>query len=115
MIGGWSGDAAQPAWLDDGRTAVLAGVDALRYGDNAAAGLPGGDLTAAAPARTETPMLTVTMTDPASCYLRGFVGETYANGRWTTLDSSALRLQGRQSCHRPAMRDGRRRSSRLSP
>lgn len=90
VIGGWSGDAARPAWLDDGRTAVLAGVDALRYGDNTAAGLPGGDLTAAAPTRTETPMLTVTMTDPASCYLRGFVGETYANGRWTTLDSHTL-------------------------
>lgn len=90
VLGGWSGDAAHPAWLDDGRTAVLAGVDALRYGDNAAAGLAGGDLTAAAPTRTETPMLTVTMTDPASCYLRGFVGETYKNGRWTTLDSSTL-------------------------
>lgn len=35
-------------------------------------------------------MLTVTMTTPTSYYLRGFVGETYAGGRWTPLDSASL-------------------------
>ena len=35
-------------------------------------------------------MLTVTMTVPTSYYLRGFVGETYADGRWTPLDSASL-------------------------
>lgn len=35
-------------------------------------------------------MLTVTMTVPTSYYLRGFVGETYAGGRWTPLDSASL-------------------------
>lgn len=90
VLDGWSGDAARPGWLDDGKAAVSAGADTLRYGNNAAAGLPGGDLTAAAPARTEQPMLTVTMTVPASYYLRGFVGETYADGRWTPLDSASL-------------------------
>ena len=90
VLDGWSGDAARPGWLDDGKAAVSAGADTLRYGNNAAAGLPGGDLTAAAPARTEQPMLTVTMTVPTSYYLRGFVGETYADGRWTPLDSESL-------------------------
>lgn len=90
VLDGWNGDTARPAWLDDGNAAVSQGVDALRYGDNAAAGLPGGDLTIAGPARTEEPMLTVTMTVPTSYYLRGFVGETYAGGRWTPLDSASL-------------------------
>ena len=90
VLDGWNGDAARPGWLESGRTAVSQGVDTLRYGDNTAAGLPGGDLTAAAPARTEAPMLTVTMTVPTSYYLRGFVGETYAAGRWTPLDSASL-------------------------
>lgn len=90
VLDGWNGDAARPGWLESGRTAVSQGVDTLRYGDNTAAGLPGGDLTAAAPARTEAPMLTVTMTVPTSYYLRGFVGETYADGRWTPLDSASL-------------------------
>lgn len=35
-------------------------------------------------------MLEVTMTQPTSYYLRGFVGETYANSRWTALDSKTL-------------------------
>lgn len=30
------------------------------------------------------------MTQPTSYYLRGFVGETYANSRWTALDSKTL-------------------------
>lgn len=90
LLDGWNGAAARPAWLDSGRTAVSDGVDTLRYGDNTAAGLTGGDLTAAAPARTDTPMLTVTMTTPTSYYLRGFVGETYVGGRWTPLDSASL-------------------------
>ena len=35
-------------------------------------------------------VLEVTMTQPTSYYLRGFVGETYANSRWSTLDSKTL-------------------------
>ena len=69
LLDGWNGAAARPAWLDSGRTAVSDGVDTLRYGDNTAAGLTGGDLTAAAPARTDTPMLTVT----AIAVIAGFV------------------------------------------
>lgn len=91
LLGGWDSAAAHPAWLDTGRGALSAALDRLRYGDNAAAGLPEGDLSAAGPLRrADTPMLTVTMTDPASCYLRGFVGETYTDGRWTALDRRTL-------------------------
>ena len=39
---------------------------------------------------SEDTMLEVTMTQPTSYYLRGFVGETYANSRWTALDSKTL-------------------------
>mgnify|MGYP006980024101 CR=1 FL=1 len=39
---------------------------------------------------TEDTMLEITMTQPTSYYLRGFVGETYANSRWSTLDSKTL-------------------------
>ena len=35
-------------------------------------------------------VLEVTMTQPTSYYLRGFVGEAYANSRWSTLDSKTL-------------------------
>ena len=39
---------------------------------------------------SEDIMLEVAMTQPTSYYLRGFVGETYANSRWSTLDSKTL-------------------------
>lgn len=48
-------------------------------------------MTKVGPRRTtEDTMLEVTMTQPISYYLRGFVGETYANSRWSTLDSKTL-------------------------
>lgn len=48
-------------------------------------------MTKVGPRRTtEDTMLEVTMTQPTSYYLRGFVGETYANSRWSTLDSKTL-------------------------
>lgn len=48
-------------------------------------------MTGVGPRRTtEDAMLEVTMTQPTSYYLRGFVGETYANSRWTALDSKTL-------------------------
>ena len=39
---------------------------------------------------SEDTVLEVTMTQPISYYLRGFVGEAYANSRWSTLDSKTL-------------------------
>ena len=77
--------------MDTAARWTAARADILRYGSNAAAGLPEGDMTGIGPRRTtEDTMLEVTMTQPISYYLRGFVGETYANSRWSTLDSKTL-------------------------
>ena len=90
-LGCWNGDAAHPAAVDTAARWTAARADILRYGSNAAAGLPEGDMTGVGPRRTtEGTMLEVTMTQPTSYYLRGFVGETYANSRWTALDSKTL-------------------------
>ena len=90
-LGCWNGDAAHPAAVDTAARWTAARADILRYGSNAAAGLPEGDMTGIGPRRTtEDTMLEVTMTQPISYYLRGFVGETYANSRWTVLDSKTL-------------------------
>ena len=90
-LGCWNGDAAHPAAVDTAARWTAARADILRYGSNAAAGLPEGDMTKVGPRRTtEDTMLEVTMTQPISYYLRGFVGETYANSRWSTLDSKTL-------------------------
>lgn len=90
-LGCWNGDAAHPAAVDTAARWTAARADTLRYGSNAAAGLPEGDMTGIGPRRTtEDTMLEITMTQPTSYYLRGFVGETYANSRWTVLDSKTL-------------------------
>ena len=88
-LGCWNGDAAHPAAVDTAARWTAAQADILRYGSNA--GLPEGDMTGIGPRRTtEDAMLEITMTQPTSYYLRGFVGETYANSRWSTLDSKTL-------------------------
>ena len=90
-LGCWNGDAAHPAAVDTAARWTAARADILRYGSNAAAGLPEGDMTGIGPRRTtEDAMLEITMTQPTSYYLRGFVGEAYANSRWSTLDSKTL-------------------------
>lgn len=89
VLGGWNQDAARPAVVDTAARWVAKQADTLRYGSSA--GLPEGDMTKVGPRRTtEDTMLEVTMTQPTSYYLRGFVGETYANSRWTVLDSKTL-------------------------
>lgn len=88
-LGCWNGDAAHPAAVDTAARWTAAQADILRYGSNA--GLPEGDMTKAGPRQlSEDTVLEVTMTQPTSYYLRGFVGETYANSRWTVLDSKTL-------------------------
>ena len=88
-LGCWNGDAAHPAAVDTAARWTAAQADILRYGSNA--GLPEGDMTKVGPRQiSEDTMLEVTMTQSTSYYLRGFVGETYANSRWSTLDSKTL-------------------------
>ena len=89
VLGGWNQDAARPAVVDTATNWAAEQVDTLRYGSNA--GLPEGDMTKVGPRQiSEDTMLEVTMTQPTSYYLRGFVGEAYANSRWSTLDSKTL-------------------------
>ena len=89
VLGGWNQDAARPAVVDTAANWAAEQVDTLRYGSNA--GLPEGDMTKVGPRQISgDTMLEVTMTQPISYYLRGFVGEAYANSRWSTLDSKTL-------------------------
>ena len=89
VLGGWNQDAARPAVVDTAARWVAKQADTLRYGSNA--GLPEGDMAKVGPRQiSEDTMLEVTMTQPTSYYLRGFVGEAYANSRWSTLDSKTL-------------------------
>ena len=70
-------------------------TDNMRYGNNLSSGLTGGKLsTAGKQERTEESVLKVTMTEPTSYYLRGFVGETYENNRWKGLDKEVLYQNG---------------------
>lgn len=89
VLDGWQ--SAKPAFLDSAVQWTRQQVQTLRYGDNANAGLPDGDLREVGPRRTtrET-VLQVTMQTPASYYLRGFTGEVYENNRWSTLDAETL-------------------------
>lgn len=82
---------SRPAALDGLHRQVSDTVQTLRYGDNRDAGLTGGDLTAAGQRQQlEQPMLTVTMSQPGSYYLRGFVGETYDGSRWLPPEGQTL-------------------------
>lgn len=66
-------------------------VDDIRYGNNRDCGLTDGKLTVAGrQERTEESVLKVTMTEPASYYLRGFVGDSYQNNYWKPLEKEAL-------------------------
>ena len=89
VLGGWNQDAARPAAVETATNWAAEQVDTLRYGSSA--GLPEGDMTKAGPRQLSgDTVLEVTMTQPTSYYLRGFVGEAYANSRWSTLDSKTL-------------------------
>lgn len=66
-------------------------IDDLRYGSTDSTGLTEGDLSKAGTRQTgsET-MLKVTMSQPASYYLRGFIGEVYEGNRWSELSQKTL-------------------------
>ena len=88
-LNGWQ--SAKPALLDRAVQWTRQQMQTLRYGSNAAAGLPEGDLRNVGPRRTtQETVLNITMQTPASYYLRGFTGEIYENNRWTALDAETL-------------------------
>lgn len=64
-------------------------IDELRYGDNFDDGLTDGDLSKAGSLhRSSEDVLKVTMSNPQSYYLRGFIGECYEKNKWKTLAES---------------------------
>lgn len=89
LVNGWQ--TAKPAFLNETVDGVRQGVERLRYGSNETIGLSEGDLRSVGPRQTsQDTVLELTMDTPASCYLRGFVGETYENSRWRALDADML-------------------------
>lgn len=64
-------------------------TDELRYGNNGSDGLTDGDLTKAGSLKRSTEnVLKLTMSEPQSYYLRGFVGERYETNTWKTLSEA---------------------------
>lgn len=89
LLNGWQ--TAKPDFLNEAVDGLRQGVERLRYGSNETIGLPEGDLRSVGPRQTnQDTVLEITMDVPASCYLRGFVGETYENSRWYALDADTL-------------------------
>lgn len=79
----------KPAALDRALHWADTQIQQMRYGDNRCVSLPGGDLRSVGPRSTADDVcLLVTMQQPASYYLRGFVGDVYADSRWDTLDNT---------------------------
>lgn len=66
-------------------------VEDIRYGTNEEAGLYRGDLYEAsaqgASRNTEKTMLEIVMSHPESMYFKGFVGEIYEDGHWTSIEN----------------------------
>lgn len=70
---------------------VRKAVHALRY-ENEAQAMPEGDFSAGVDF-SDTPMLDVTLSQPESLYLRGFIGQRYTRDGWTALDAGELSHQ----------------------
>lgn len=85
------GDTARPAPLTSLQQHLSRTVQEIRCGSNDDAGLTDGDLTSAGTRRqSEDAMLRVTMSQPGSYYLRGFVGEVYDGSRWLPQTNATL-------------------------
>ena len=67
---------------------VRKAVHALRY-ENETQAMPEGDFSAGVDF-SDTPMLDVTLSQPESLYLRGYIGQRYTRDGWTALDAGDL-------------------------
>lgn len=86
-----AGPNTRPDTVDSFAENVADLIDGLRYGSIEHTGLIEGDLSKAGTRSTETAtMLKVTMSKPASYYLRGFIGEVYKDNRWSELSREML-------------------------
>ena len=72
----------------DAGDAVRRGVHALRYESEKQA-MPEGDFSAGVDF-SDTPMLDVTLSQPESLYLRGFIGQRYTRQGWEDISADAL-------------------------
>lgn len=80
----------KPALLTEAQSLAQNALDNGRYGSEKS-GLTGGKVYKAGELqRSEDTMLEVTMENPDSYYLRGFVGEVYDNSQWKELDGRKL-------------------------
>lgn len=66
-------------------------IDDVRYGGEKDSGMPEGKVYEAGSLKLiDEDVLKITMEEPDSYYLRGFVGETYENSQWKQLSGEAL-------------------------
>ena len=72
----------------DADETVRRGVHALRYESEKQA-MPEGNFSAGVDF-SDTPMLDVTLSQPESLYLRGFIGQRYTRDGWEALDAGSL-------------------------
>ena len=85
-----SGTGWKVQWMDQAASAAHRAVSEFRYG-GADTGMPEGDFTELGSLQlSEEPALTVTMEQPDSYYLRGYVGEAYTGSGWTELNAEVL-------------------------
>lgn len=82
---------AKPALLKNAESAACQAVDFLRYGGEYGTGMPQGRVYKAGELKlSEEPVLKVTMQNPDSYYLRGFVGGMYEDGCWQEIPAEKL-------------------------
>ena len=75
---------------EDAANALRRGVHRLRY-ESAEQVLPEGDLRAlGARSDSDADMLRVTMSEPTSAYLRGYVGQRYTSAGWEVADAADM-------------------------
>ena len=79
------------AWLHDLHDAAQARIDTCRFGASSETGLPQGDFSnLGALRRTDASMLEITMRQPESLYLRGYVGSQYLENGWRAANPESL-------------------------
>lgn len=85
------GQYEKPVFLKNAEDTARHTVSLLRYGGERDTGMPQGRLYKADELKlSEDEILRVTMQEPDSYYLRGFVGGTYEDNRWTEVSSQKL-------------------------
>ena len=78
-----------PVFVTELRTQIIDKTEQLRYKNNMVNSLPNGKISTAGNWKTsEKTALKVTMENPQSMYLKGFVGTEYKDGTWQAADKN---------------------------